>query len=90
MQSALNIAPVAAPVGEEEPGDADEPYDNAGDGTGDAPDGAIEGTLQGFGLEMKLGKDGNLTVQRSPRDESAPPPRRDDRRPDDEPFVDQR
>ena len=85
MQSALNIAPVAAPVADDEATDPEATDDNMGDDT-TAP---IEGTLEGFGVQMKMGKDGSITVDRAPRDDQGPPPPRDDRRPSDEPPEDE-
>ena len=85
MQSALNIAPVAAPVADDEATDPEATDDNTGDDT-TAP---IEGTLEGFGVQMKMGKDGSITVDRAPRDDQGPPPPRDDRRPNDEPPEDE-
>lgn len=77
MQSALGIAaPAAAPV-EVDPDAADMP-DEAGIDDGNAI--GIDGSVSGFGLNLSLGRDGSISIDRARRrDEERPPP--DDREP---------
>jgi penicillin-binding protein 1A len=87
MVSALDLQPVvkAEPVEDVDPEavmapDADENAD------GFIPDvSPVEGTVRGMGLEMKMGRDGSITI--NPADDRAPPPRepREPRRGEDGP-----
>jgi penicillin-binding protein 1A len=84
MVAGLGIAPVAAPVVVDENAmDPEAAVDNLIDET--VPDvtpiAPIEGGVRGFGLDMKLGKDGSISIQPSQnRDRDGPPPPRDQRR----------
>ncbi|GAA0657413.1 penicillin-binding protein 1A [Sphingomonas insulae] len=76
MVSALNIAPVAAPVVVEENAMDPEAFDN-GDASEDPVGDAIpqvEGALDGFGLQMKMGRDGSISITPGGRDRPPPPP----------------
>jgi penicillin-binding protein 1A len=75
MTSALGLAPRAAPVVDPEDVDPDAvPLDNEADAV--LP---IAGSLDGLGLNLRLGEDGTLSVGPSRDREPAPPPPRDDR-----------
>ncbi|WP_374295317.1 transglycosylase domain-containing protein [Sphingomonas sp.] len=80
MQSALDIAPVPAPVEEEA---VDE---NVVDANVIEPSDPVGDLIQGMGVDMRLGEDGSLIVgpARGRRDEERGPPL-EDRRPRDEP-----
>jgi penicillin-binding protein 1A len=86
MQSALGIAPVAAPLPPVEEVDPDAlPADD--------PDNAVlplGGEIEGLGFNLKMGEDGTISVgpSRRDRDEGPPPPRNDRRPPEDEPGYD--
>jgi penicillin-binding protein 1A len=86
MQSALGIAPVAAPLPPVEEVDPDAlPADD--------PDNAVlplGGEIEGLGFNLKMGEDGTISVgpSRRDRDEGPPPPRDDRRPPEDEPGYD--
>ncbi len=86
MQSALGIAPVAAPQPPVEEVDPDAlPADD--------PDNAVlplGGEIEGLGFNLKMGEDGTISVgpSRRDRDEGPPPPRDDRRPPEDEPGYD--
>jgi len=79
MVSALNIAPVAAPVVVEDNAmdpEAVDPEQGIGDAIGEAIPQA-EGTLDGFGLQMKMGRDGSISItpgRDRERDRDRPPP----------------
>ena len=77
MVSALNIAPVAAPVVVEEDAVDPEAFDNGEmieDPTGEVIP-QVEGTLDGFGLQMKMGRDGSISITPGGgRDRRPPPP----------------
>ena len=79
MQSALGIAPVAAPAPAVEEVDPDAlPSDD--------PDNAVlplGGEIEGLGFNLKMGEDGTISVGPSRRDPQEGP-RREDRRPPDE------
>ncbi|MDQ2892685.1 MAG: penicillin-binding protein [Pseudomonadota bacterium] len=86
MVSALDLAPVvkAEPVIDVDPeADIGPVIDENGDQI--APDvPPIEGTVRGFGLEMKMGRDGSISI--NPSDQRAlPPPPREPRRPEELP-----
>jgi penicillin-binding protein 1A len=77
MQSALGIAPVAAPVIEEQ-------IDNEAIVGDDEGNSAFSGDLEGFGINLKVDPEGGVSI--APSRDREPPPRSDDRRPpDDEP-----
>ena len=86
MQSALGIAPVAAPLPPVEEVDPDAlPADD--------PDNAVlplGGEIEGLGFNLKMGEDGTISVgpSRRDRDEGPPLPRDDRRPPEDEPGYD--
>ncbi len=86
MQSALGIAPVAAPLPPVEEVDPDAlPAED--------PDNAVlplGGEIEGLGFNLKMGEDGTISVgpSRRDRDEGPPPPRDDRRPPEDEPGYD--
>ena len=63
------------------PPDIDESDDNEDAPIPDAP--PIEGTVRGFGLEMKMGRDGTISI--NPADERGRPPPREPRRSEDAP-----
>ncbi|WP_294138404.1 PBP1A family penicillin-binding protein [Sphingomonas sp.] len=77
MVSALNIAPVAAPVVVEEDAMDPEAFDNGEmieDPAGEVIP-QVEGTLDGFGLQMKMGRDGSISITPGGgRDRRPPPP----------------
>ena len=77
LGSALNIAPVAAPVVVEEDAVDPEAFDNGEmieDPTGEVIP-QVEGTLDGFGLQMKMGRDGSISITPGGgRDRRPPPP----------------
>jgi penicillin-binding protein 1A len=77
MQSALGIAPVAAPV-------VEEVIDNTVEGDeGELPfDGA---QLEGLGINLKFDPDGGVSVGPSGEAEERPPPREDEGPPEEEP-----
>ena len=79
MVSALDLQPVvkAEPVEDVDPEAVMAPdVDENGDES--IPDvSPIEGTVRGMGLEMKMGRDGSITI--NPADDRAPPPPRDPR-----------
>ena len=88
MVAALDLRPVvkAAPVADVDPEaimapDVDESDDDEGTPIPDAP--PIEGTVRGFGLEMKMGRDGTISI--NPADERGRPPPREPRRSEDAP-----
>ncbi len=79
MQSALGLAPRVRP-------EAVAPADDAIDPDALAPSGnaalGVEGDVQGLGLDLHVGRDGSITVNRAPKDEAPPPPApREARRP---------
>ncbi|MGA1798173.1 transglycosylase domain-containing protein [Sphingomonas sp. 4RDLI-65] len=80
MQSALGIAPVAAPAPAVEEVDPDalpsDDQDNAMLPLG--------GEIEGLGFNLKMGEDGTISVGPSRRDREEGPPPRDDRRPPEE------
>ena len=77
MVSALNIAPVAAPMVVEEDAMDPEAFDN-GETGGEDPVGdaipQVEGALDGFGLQMKMGRDGSISITPGGGRDRAPPP----------------
>ena len=80
MQSALGIAPrarpeAAAPDAVVDP-DALAPSANAALG--------VEGDVRGLGLDLHVGHDGSISVNRARHDDAPPPPRDERRPPDDE------
>ena len=84
MQDALDIAPVvkAVPIEDVDP-------DAAIEGTADNEMAPIAGQLEGLGLDLRLGEDGSISLDRQ-RDRDVLPPPRDERRdPYDEPGYDQ-
>jgi len=78
MQAALGVAPRARP--------ATAPVDDTVDPDALAPSGnaalGVEGDVRGLGLNLHVGHDGSITVNRAPRE--PPPPVREDRRPPEE------
>jgi penicillin-binding protein 1A len=77
MQQALGVGPahVAEPV-------ADDVDPDAGNAIADGdPALPIEGDLQGLGLNLHIGRDGSIEINRTNRDDNQPRPRRDDRAP---------
>lgn len=89
MVSALDLAPVVkvAPAEDIDPEVEMAPYPEENDAVF-APDGPpMEGTVRGFGLEMKMGQDGSISI--NPADDrggpSPPPSPRDQRRPEEGP-----
>ena len=89
MTSALDLAPPAAPVAV--PEDAIDPEaaigpDDDRNAALDAPETpVVDGTVHGFGLEMKMGRDGSISIN---PDRDRPPPARDARRPEEPPPPD--
>jgi penicillin-binding protein 1A len=86
MVSALRIAPVAAPVVVQENAIDPEAVDPEPALEEGAPDADIlpqaEGAIEGFGLQMKMGRDGSITVapgRERDRPQAPPPPPRDRR-----------
>ncbi len=77
MQQALGVGPAhaAEPAAEEIDPDAENAIDP------DAVSLPLEGELQGLGLNLHIGRDGSIEINRSNRDDSDPRPRRDDRAP---------
>ena len=77
MQQALGVGPAhaAEPAAEEIDPDAENAIDP------DAVTLPLEGELQGLGLNLHIGRDGSIEINRSNRDDSDPRPRRDDRAP---------
>ena len=81
MQQALNVGPAhaAEPAAEEVDPDAENMIDP------DAVSLPVEGELQGLGLNLHIGRDGSIEINRSNRDtpdpRPDPRPRRDDRAP---------
>ncbi len=77
MQSALGLAPRVRPAAavpdEVVDPDALAPSDNAALG--------VEGDVKGLGLNLHVGRDGSISVNRAPRDAPPPPPVREERRP---------
>ena len=80
MQSALGIAPIAAPAPAVEEVDPDalpaEDQENS-----ILP---LGGEIEGMGFNLKMGEDGTISVGPSRRDRQEGPPPRDDRRPPEE------
>ncbi|WP_174292239.1 transglycosylase domain-containing protein [Sphingomonas bacterium] len=93
MTAALGLAPVQRPVIQEEV-DPDAAIDNAADAAGEAVNAVgdavrngaatLSGRLQGLGLDLKVGKDGSISLNSSHPPQRPPPPR-DERRPREEP-----
>jgi len=86
MQSALGIAPVAAPAPpvEEIDPDALPPED------GDNSVLPLGGEIEGLGFNLKMGEDGTISVGPARRDRPEDGPPRDDRRPpEEEPGFDE-
>jgi penicillin-binding protein 1A len=81
MQQALGVgaAQAAGPDADEIDPDAENAVDP------DAVSLPIEGELQGLGLNLHIGRDGSIEINRANRDDSEPRPRRDDRAPQREP-----
>ena len=77
MTSALGLAPVHRPVIEESV-DPDAAIDDAADAAGGTPL-TLHGALGGLGLDLKIGNDGSISLDRS-RDRDRPPPPHEDRR----------
>ena len=71
MQNALGVGPKQAPQPVTDAVDPDA-IDN-----GDEPNGndalPIEGNISGLGLNLHIGRDGSIDVQRAPRDDRPPP-----------------
>ena len=78
MQQALGVGPahVAEPVTDDVDPDAGNAIETDGD-----PALPIEGELQGLGLNLHIGRDGSIEINRTNRDDSDPRPRREDRAP---------
>lgn len=78
MQAALGIAPRVRPA-------AAAPADDAVDPDALAPSGnaalGVEGDVRGLGLNLHVGHDGSITVNRAPGEAPPPPPVREERRP---------
>ncbi|OYY79566.1 MAG: penicillin-binding protein [Sphingomonas sp. 28-62-20] len=68
-------------VAPDDPGDVGDSGDPGDTGRGDNGGIGIEGSLSGFGLDLKLGRDGTLSVNRVPREPGPPPPEPRDRPP---------
>lgn len=81
MQQALGVG--AAQAAEPDADEIDPDAENAVDP--DAVSLPIEGELQGLGLNLHIGRDGSIEINRANRDDSEPRPRRDDRAPQREP-----
>jgi penicillin-binding protein 1A len=83
MVSALGLAPPQAPVVVEENATDPEaivgPEDPVGDVIEQAPQ-MMDGTLEGMGLQMKMGRDGSISITPG-RDREPQPPPRDPREP---------
>ncbi len=80
MQSALGIAPIAAPAPAVEEVDPDAlPADDQDNSV--LP---LGGEIEGLGFNLKMGEDGTISVGPSRRDRDEGPPPRDDRRPPEE------
>ncbi|CAN5522758.1 hypothetical protein BH09PSE4_BH09PSE4_04470 [soil metagenome] len=77
MQAALNVGAREAPEADVEEVDPDAGIDNIVDP--DAPALGFEGNVSGFGLNMRVGRDGSIEVTRPEDDENQPPPRRETR-----------
>ncbi len=79
MQQALGVGPAHAAEAASD-AEIDPDADNAID-----PDAGtalpLEGELQGLGLNLHIGRDGSIEINRSNRDDQEPRPRRDDRAP---------
>ncbi|SEM70334.1 penicillin-binding protein 1A [Sphingomonas gellani] len=98
MVSALDIAPVRAPVVVDEDAadpeavenmaeipDMSEAVDRAVDGAVDGAVGQAGDRLRDIGIDLRRGEDGSITVSPTRgRDRTPPPPPRDDRRPPDD------
>jgi penicillin-binding protein 1A len=82
-RSALGLAPPQAPVVVEENATDPEaivgPEDPVGDVIEQAPQ-MMDGTLEGMGLQMKMGRDGSISITPG-RDREPQPPPRDPREP---------
>jgi penicillin-binding protein 1A len=80
MTSALGIGPAAVPTPAAD--DAIDPDEgnmiDPDAGTTTLP---IEGDINGLGLNLHIGKDGSIQINRSNRNDESGPPRRDDRAP---------
>jgi len=80
MQSALGIAPIAAPAPVVEEVDPDAlPVEDQENSV--LP---LGGEIEGMGFNLKMGEDGTISVGPSRRDRQEGPPPRDDRRPPEE------
>ena len=77
MQQALGVGAAVAP--EPVTNEMDTDLDNLIDP--DAIALPIEGDIQGLGLNLHIGRDGSIEINRSNREDSDPRPRRDDRAP---------
>ena len=91
MVSALDLAPVvkAAPVEDVDPdaaivSDEEQNSDIYAPDAADAP--PFDGTVRGLGLEMKMGRDGSITINPD-GDRNSPPPPREPRRSEDQPPL---
>ena len=82
MTAALGLAPVRRPVIEESV-DPDAAIDNADGADGGEAPLTLHGALGGMGLDLKIGNDGSISLDRS-RDRDRPPPREDRRARDEE------
>jgi penicillin-binding protein 1A len=85
MMNALRVGPAVAP--EVQPASDDEDGNSEGlfglDGVK-----LPEGDIEGLGLNLHVGPDGSIEINRSRDGERGPPPRREERAPRDEPFPD--
>ena len=78
MTGALGLAPVAKPVVIE--ADPDAAVDNDIDAAEAAGDGlSLHGVLGGVGLDLEVGNDGSISLNRAPARDRAPPPREERR-----------
>ncbi|MEO5867989.1 MAG: transglycosylase domain-containing protein [Sphingomonas sp.] len=84
MQSALGVGPKVPP--QAIPADVDPDAIDTDDGNVASP---LQGAIDGLGLDLRIGRDGSLELNRAPRDDRDPPrDRRDERRDEGAPPYD--